>query len=237
AYGDERMIAHLFLPKKFNPPYQTVIYFPGTAVCLLNSSENLEIPLTRLDFILKNGRAVMFPVYYGTYERQLRGNAYSWKTNQEKLEGYVNITKDFKRSIDYLETRDDIDIEKLAYYGFSWGGLTGNVLTVLDERIKVSILFLGGILGGFDGRIPELALVTYLPRVKIPTLMLNGRYDLLLRYEERVKPMFDLLGTPEKKLKLYDVDHTIPKNELIKEVLAWLDRYLGQANQESGEKW
>ncbi len=28
-------------------------------------------------------------------------------------------------SIDYLETRDDIDAERLAYYGVSWGGALG----------------------------------------------------------------------------------------------------------------
>jgi cephalosporin-C deacetylase-like acetyl esterase len=229
AYGDDRMIVHLFLPKNINPPYQTVVYFPGTGVCHLNSSENIEheVEFTNLDFILKNGRAVLFPVYYGTFERQLRGNAYTWKTNQEKLDAYVYIIKDFKRSIDYLETRDDIDMDNLAYYGFSWGGLTGPVLTVLEDRFKVSILSSGGIIAGFDGRIPELAAVNYLPRVKIPTLMLNGKYDLTCRYDDRAKPMFDLLGTKEKEMRVYDVDHHIPKNELIKEVLAWLDRYLG----------
>jgi serine/threonine protein kinase len=29
------------------------------------------------------------------------------------------------------------------------------------------------------------------------------------------------------KLKLYDTDHFIPKTELIKETLDWLDKYLG----------
>jgi len=48
-------------------------------------------------------------------------------------------------------------------------------------------------------------------------------------YETMVKPMFDFLGTPkeDKVLKLYDTDHFIPRNEFIKETLAWLDRYLG----------
>jgi hypothetical protein len=59
--------------------------------------------------------------------------------------------------------------------------------------------------------------------------MLNGRYDMTFIYETQVKPMFDLLGTPDehKKLILYDADHFIPRNELIKETLAWLDKYLG----------
>lgn len=48
-------------------------------------------------------------------------------------------------------------------------------------------------------------------------------------YETMVKPMFDFLGNPkeDKVLKLYDTDHFIPRNEFIKETLAWLDRYLG----------
>ena len=29
AYGNERVIAYLFLPKNASPPYQTLIFFPG----------------------------------------------------------------------------------------------------------------------------------------------------------------------------------------------------------------
>jgi hypothetical protein len=41
--------------------------------------------------------------------------------------------------------------------------------------------------------------------------------------------MYELLGTPDehKELKVYETDHFIPRNEVIKETLAWLDRYLG----------
>ena len=41
--------------------------------------------------------------------------------------------------------------------------------------------------------------------------------------------MYELLGTPEqdKRLKPYDTGHTVPRNEMIKETLSWLDKYLG----------
>jgi hypothetical protein len=41
--------------------------------------------------------------------------------------------------------------------------------------------------------------------------------------------MIDLLGTPEKdkKLIVYETDHLIPINELIRESLNWLDCYFG----------
>lgn len=69
----------------------------------------------------------------------------------------------------------------------------------------------------------------YVPRIKIPTLMLNGKYDTITPYETSIKPMFDILGTPKdrKELKVYETDHIPPRNELVKETLAWLDRYLG----------
>jgi eukaryotic-like serine/threonine-protein kinase len=59
--------------------------------------------------------------------------------------------------------------------------------------------------------------------------MLNGKYDLTFPYETSVQPLFDLLGTPRdrKDLKLYETDHFIPRDELVKETLSWLDRYLG----------
>jgi hypothetical protein len=59
--------------------------------------------------------------------------------------------------------------------------------------------------------------------------MLNGKYDVIFPVETNVRPAFKLLGTPEKdkKLVVYDTDHYIPRKELIKESLDWLDRYLG----------
>jgi hypothetical protein len=58
-------------------------------------------------------------------------------------------------------------------------------------------------------------------------LMLNGRFDN--DFETGIEPMFDLLGTPaeDKQLRVYDTDHIPPRNEYIKETLAWLDEYLG----------
>ena len=52
-----------------------------------------------------------------------------------------------------------------------------------------------------------------------------------------VQPMYELLGTPEehKKLLLYDCDHYLPKVEASREILAWLDRYLGPVGR-AGEE-
>ncbi|NIN11735.1 MAG: hypothetical protein GTO61_10115 [Gemmatimonadales bacterium] len=62
--------------------------------------------------------------------------------------------------------------------------------------------------------------------------MLNGRYDNIFDVDRQVRPVLELLGTAaeDKQLILYETDHIPPRNEFIKETLAWLDRYLGPVN-------
>jgi len=231
AYGNERVIAYLFLPKNTPPPYQTVIYFPGSGSVYQRTSKNLEKYAEFewfFPFILKSGRSALYPVYKGTFERSDKALTpiHAGANTHLFTEYLIQFVKDFKRCIDYLETRPDIDSKKIAYCGLSWGGLWGAIIPAVEERLKASILVVGGMWG--LGR-PEANEINYVTRVKTPTLMLNGKYDTTLIYETDVKPLFDLLATPDehKKLKLYETDHFIPKKELIKETLAWLDKYLG----------
>ncbi|PWB74350.1 hypothetical protein C3F09_04090 [candidate division GN15 bacterium] len=229
AYEHERVIGYLFLPTNSAPPYQTVIYFPGSGVVYSASSRNLTEDsefLDRLLFIIKSGRAVFWPVYKGTFERQDSVLVNADDSSHLSSEWTVKIVKDLRRSIDYLGTRSDIDTSRLAYLGYSWGGVMGAIIPAVEKRLKAVVLAVGGIHG--TGR-PEVRDVNYVSRVTTPVLMLNGKYDLTLPYETSSKPMFDLLGTPanDKLMRLYETDHFIPRNEFIRETLAWLDRYLG----------
>ena len=230
-YDEERMIINLFLPKNANPPYQSVIYFPGSASLFQTSSENLdeyhEFPIF-LSFLVRNGRAVIYPVYQGTFERQ--GDEYALRHADFGSHAHsrylVELVKDFRRTIDYLETRDDIDTERLAYYGMSWGAMLGVIIPAVERRLATVIMLAGGLV---DAGLPEANPLNYAPRMTLPTLMLVGRYDSILGFEPSAKPLFDLIGTPEehKLMKIYETDHIPPKKEYIAEILAWLDEYLG----------
>jgi hypothetical protein len=60
--------------------------------------------------------------------------------------------------------------------------------------------------------------------------MLNGKYDLVFPVETLTKPFFRMFGTPEKDkfLKLYETSHSVwLKNEVIRDELDFLDKYLG----------
>jgi len=85
----------------------------------------------------------------------------------------------------------------------------GGFIPALEKRIQVSILDCGGFWWGKSK--PEVDPINYVSRVTIPTLMLNGRFDMTIPYKTMSKPMFDLLGTPHenKKQIVYENDHFV----------------------------
>jgi dienelactone hydrolase len=234
AYGGEKLPMYLFLPKNASPPYQTVIYFPGSG-SVISPPPSKDIEHWRefemnLLFLVKNGRAVLYPIYKGTFERREDAIVpiHTGAPTRQYTEFQIQIVKDFRTCVDYLETRPDIDSKKLAFLGFSWGSELAPVVLAVESRVRTAVLMIGGLVA--RGR-PEASPINYVTRVKIPILMLNGRYDMQFPFEANAKPLFDLLGTPakDKVQKVYDSDHFVPQNELVKETLAWLDRYLGPA--------
>jgi len=235
AYGGERVLAHVFLPRDVAPPYQTVIYFPGSASRLMPSSANIksyyEFPIF-LEFIVKNGRAAIYPVYKGTFERQDQQTALV--SPFEKSHAHTGLTtqlvQDFRRTVDFVETRDDLDDARIAYYGMSWGGYMGAIIPAVEDRLRASVLLPGLIV---DAGRPEVHQSNFIPRITIPTLIIAGEYDTIAPIETSVKPFFDQLGTPaeHKEIRLFPTDHIPPMDDFIRETLDWLDEYLGEVER------
>jgi dienelactone hydrolase len=226
------MFAYLFLPKGVSPPYQILIIFPGAGAFQLRSSGEGDTLWSwdTSDMIIRSGRAVLYPIYKSTFER---GDGYSTSdprmTMKDHQDHILIWRKELGKSIDYLETRSDIDCKKLCYYGSSWGSLLAVVYLAVEKRFQTGILRLGG-LPTWESP-PEVDPINFLPRIKIPILMLNGKYDYLFPYETSQKPLLRFLGTSEedKHLEVFPTDHSLYgyKAEIVRFVLDWLDRYLG----------
>jgi predicted esterase len=225
AYGDERVIAYLYLPKNASPPFQTVVYFPGSSAIFQDRFDDAQSFIW--EFVPKSGRALMFPVYKSTFERRdgLKGDTPEptalWRDHT------IAWSKDFGRSIDYLETRKDVDAARLGYYGFSWGSAIAPILLAVEDRVRVAILGVGGL--EFQKTLPEVDQINFVTRMKTPALLLNGRYDFFFPVESSQVPLFKLLGTSEKDKRqvIFDSGHMVPAKDLIRESLDWLDKYLG----------
>jgi serine/threonine protein kinase/dienelactone hydrolase len=228
AYGHERVTVYLFLPKSSSPPFQTVVYFPG-AFAFLDDQLNLSSVEDTYGFLMSNGRALMVPIYKGMYQRRDGlvpgdGSPPGFRRDHE-----IAWSKDLGRSLDYLETRKDIDSTKLAYLGLSAGAGEGAHLPAMEKRIKAAILDSGGLQLTIH-YLPEGDPFNFVTHVTVPVLMLNGRYDGTFPVQSSQLPLFQLLGTTasDKKHVIYEGGHgVLPNPAAVRESLEWLDRYLG----------
>jgi pimeloyl-ACP methyl ester carboxylesterase len=220
AYGGERMRVYLFLPKNGAPPYQTVAFFPGADAFLLRSSRDLSLAWG--EPIIRSGRAFLYPVYKGTYER----SAPREEGPNAERDLLIAWSRDLGRAVDYLETRPDIDPARIAFYAVSAGADAGVVLAAIEPRLKTGVLQSAAI---GPSVAPEIDPINYLPRIHIPMLVLNGRYDFSAPFETQQRPLFELLGSPpgHKRHAVLEFGHALPIGDVALEILPWLDRYLG----------
>jgi eukaryotic-like serine/threonine-protein kinase len=227
GYESERLPMYLFLPKNVHPPFQAVLFFPSARVNLMPSSRNLG-DLQFVDYVIKSGRALLYPIYFGTYER----TASVQPGTIGDLQLVIKQSKEVRRAVDYFETRPDIDKNKLAYLGVSQGSAYGVIYTALEDRFKAVIFLDGGLFLG--PTLPARDQVNFAPRIKKPVLMVNGEYDYTFSPERAQLPLLKMIGTPEadKRRVVSATSHDVSQDAalLSREVLGWLDKYLGKVN-------
>jgi dienelactone hydrolase len=222
AYPNDTLLTYLYLPKRGTHPFSVVIFWPGSNV-LRDIAPRPRT--TAISFLLTSGRAVVQPVFKGTLQRQDALKSDDQDSTILYRDHAIMWAKDLSQSLNYLETRPDLTLKNLAFYGVSWGGHMGGLIPAVEPRIKVSVLYVAGL--PFERARPEVDPINFISRVKIPTLMLNGRYDFFFPPETSSRPMFRLLGTPaeQKRYVLDEGSHFVPRTRLIQETLAWLDKY------------
>ena len=228
AYGGETVTAHVFLPKQVPPPFQAVLFMTGSVQFVLRSSK-VMLEAQTFSHVLRSGRAVVAPIVKGAFERG--SDQFSNTTPKETAlwrDYTVAIVKDLARTLDYLETRPDIDRDRIGFLGNSRGAALSPLILALEpQRLKTAVLMIPGLYLARPA--PEVDVFNYLPRVKQPVLMLSGRFDFIFPERSSQLPFFQGLGAPaDRKRRLaYDSGHNLPPTENIKETLDWLDKTLG----------
>ena len=219
AYGGERITAYLFVPKNGAPPFQTVLLFPNAYARFAPSSQHLDYGT--FEFLIRSGRALLYPVYKGTFER---GGGKPPQGGTRDM--HVHWAKDVFRSVDYLATRRDVAHGSLAYFSMSMGAFFGPIPLALDPRFKAAVIVGGGPIFRAP---PETQTANFMPRVTTPLLMINGRHDFSSPLEAQQR-MFQLFGTaPDRKKHVVLEGGHVPNDmrSVLRETLDWFDKYLG----------
>jgi predicted esterase len=200
-----------------------VVYFPSNIAAGERDSRHLE--MWYLEPLIRSGRAVLYPVLWGNYERYDTGTLKGLDLTRARR---VRQTQDVRRSVDYLESRTDIDAGKLAYFGFSQGAFLAPIVLATEARFKAALLAVGGLQP--TELPPDLDPFQFAPRAHTPVLMMNGRYDLNYPLATSQQPLLDLFGASaqDKKMVVMEAGHAmIGLPATTRASLDWLDRYLG----------
>ena len=227
VYGGETVIAYVYLPKHGTPPFQTLVFVTGSSQYGMKS--NLQEVEAHAAGVLRSGRAVVMPIIKGAFERS--SDRFTPLTSREGAlwrEYVVAYAQDVLRTLDYLETRSDVDHDHVGYLGYSRGAALAPIVLALEPtRLKTAVLQIPGMYLSHPG--PEVDIINFLPHVKQPALVLSGRFDFLFSGEALPAAVLPVVGHPadQKRRVTYDSGHNLPPAESIRETLDWLDKTLG----------
>ena len=222
--GGDRVIAYLFLPRHGRGPFQTMVYVPSSAAFFAS-----PVPILaeqELGPLIRGGRAVFTIVMKGMIERESPPDYQRPAPNSVAFrdEMVANATE-LRLGLDYLATRDDIDMNALVYVAASWGAGSRLVFAATDPRFKAAILIGAGIDERLQPTLPEASSINFAPHIPGPKLMVNGREDEEHPWRTRAQPLWNLLSEP-KELKLFEgVGHWPPPELRIPAVRDFLDRH------------
>lgn len=167
-----------------------------------------------------------------------------------KPEGFrdenIRLVVDMRRAVDLLASRTDVDKNRIAYVGHSYGATPGGILTAVDNRIKTFVL-IGGVLRltehmrtsqlsfwkEFRERLPGGRLEDYL-KVVAPVNAANylgrssaasvlvqcARFDQAIT-EEDCRGLYEA-ASGEKRIIWYDADHDFHDLSAILDRASWL---------------
>lgn len=123
---------------------------------------------------------------------------------------------DYRRAIDYLSTRDDIDSSRVGQLGYSMGGHMAFVLGAVEERIKVTVACVVPHTAGM----PMSASAFAQDMGADPLLMLMARKDRFYT-QDQANALFEAVPGIAKTLQFFDSGHSLPV-EYTKQATQWL---------------
>ncbi len=158
---------------------------------------------------------------------------------------------DIRRAADYLQTRGDVDPDRIAVSGLCWGAMQTWVAAALDERFKVVIPVCGT--STYEALVLEYAtyarhtcLGTYIPGIlrhgdfqdiaaccaPRPVLVMNNVNDDwfpisgFTKLTAEMRAVYRAFGAPERfRAVLRDTVHDVTP-EFAAQAIEWLGRYL-----------
>ena len=135
----------------------------------------------------------------------------------------IQTVKDYRRALDYMAQRGDIDMSRVGLTGYSMGGMDAFYLLSVEPRIRMAVAC-----------VPPLLSPGYGPASPIdyswgigqkPFLMLMGRRDEMYNAAKVEASYRAYIEGPNTKLIWYDQGHKLT-SIYVPDALAWVKQHL-----------
>lgn len=135
---------------------------------------------------------------------------------------YMQTVRDYRRAIDYLETRPEIDSKRIGVVGYSMGGHQTFLLTGVEPRIKAAVAVSAP---AEKSKWSPVAPQNFIDGIgDRPFLTIIGRSDELCSLGH-AQALQKLIPSKTKDQVLFDAGHKLPP-EYVPHAVGWLQKYL-----------
>jgi len=135
---------------------------------------------------------------------------------------YVQTTRDYRRALDYLVTRDEIDPARVGVVGYSMGGTQTFLLAGVEPRIKAAVAVAAP---AEKSKWSIVAPQNFLAGIgQRPFLTIIGRGDELCPLEHAIA-LQALIPSQTKEQVLFDAGHRLP-TDYVPHAVSWIKRHL-----------
>ncbi len=211
---------------------------PGTAQKMLPEAEKLA----KLGAV---SLAINAPFSRGSRLNEPQGEL---RFDARDRDDQIQLNIDLRRGVDLLLSRPDVDKNRLAYIGRSYGGAQGGLLAGIEKRLKAYVLIVGdgGLVAHFTGADDTMGPMQFLPPEQAKRwlalmepvepirwvgkaapahlLFQNGRQDTLV--PQAAAQAYQAAGSEPKKVLWYDADHSL-NDQAIRDRHLWLAEEIG----------
>ncbi|MFH1539371.1 MAG: alpha/beta hydrolase [bacterium] len=238
---NDQVVPALYLVPKGDGPFPAMLYMGG-------KGGKKEDMLVNADFLCGHGIAVLAPEpqYHGERKRENR------RINSGHVFTTVRAIRqtilDFRRGLDFLETREEINQDAILYIGGSMGGILGAVICGVDKRIDACVLTVAGgtwtMMSEKNPLDPDAAElnefrrannltwndmqkffdpvdpVNYIAEISPrPLLMVNGKNDIIVPLRAS-KNLYNHAKEP-KEIWWLDHGHFLPYEDILNDIVDW----------------
>ena len=231
---DAEVTGLLTLPGKGKAPYPTVILMHG-----LGDRKTVDYVEAGNKYLLDAGYAVL------RLDISNHGDRFRYDYDFDLTAGYRYWTRDIisqtvfdlRRAVDFIYSRDELDNERIGYFGISLGGIIGTIFCSVDKRVKVPVIVLAGgnlnlmfRMHAFSEETKDfLSIIDPINFVGMisprPLLMINaGNDDVVPPVTSKL--LYKAAGKPKEIIWYPTKHHDLPVDKAYQDGIHWFDEYL-----------